>query len=99
MEDEKDEKNIIPTVRERMSQIVAEEPDKFVHIFGGDQTELEEWTHKIRKWSPKSSMEKWGGAMEFEIFTQITRICVHVINREKQDIRTSCSTFPLEIRS
>ena len=47
VEDKKDEKNIIPTVRKRMSQIVAEGPDKFVDIFGGDQTELEEWTHKI----------------------------------------------------
>ena len=47
VEDEKDEKNIIPIVRERMSQIVAEEPEKFVNIFGGGLSELEEWRRNI----------------------------------------------------
>ena len=86
VEDEKDEKNIIPTVRARMSQIVAEEPEKFVNIFGGGLSELEEWTRNIRKWSPEPSMEKWGGPTEFEIFTWITGICVHLIIKEEQQI-------------
>ena len=47
VEDEKDEKNIIPTVRARMSQIVAEEPEKFVNIFPGGLSELQEWTRNI----------------------------------------------------
>ena len=93
VEDEKDQKKIIPTVRKRMSEIVADEPDRFVHIFGDDETKLEDWTRKIRKWSPKSSQEKWGGAMEFEIFTQITGICVHVINKEKQDVEPPVQHF------
>ena len=69
-----------------MSQIVAEEPEKFVHIFGGGQTELEEWTKNIRKWSPQPSLEKWGGPTEFEIFTRIIGICVHLIIKEEQQI-------------
>ena len=37
-----------------------------------NKTELEDWTNRIRKWSPQSFKEKWGGAMEFETFTPIT---------------------------
>ena len=93
VEDEKDEKNIIPTVRARMSQIVAEEPEKFVNIFGGGLSELEEWTRNIRKWSPEPSMEKWGGPTEFKIFTRITRICVHLIIKEEQQIEPPVQHF------
>ena len=76
-----------------MSQIVSNEPEKFVNIFGGGKTELEDLTNKIRKWSPQSSMEKWGGATEFEIFTRITGICVHVIIKEKQQIEPPVQHF------
>ena len=56
-------------MREKWSQIVSNEPEKFVDIFERGKTELDAWTKKIRKWSPEMSMEKWGGDTEFEIFT------------------------------
>ena len=91
--DERDEIKMIRTVREKLSQIVSNEPEKFVDIFEGGKTELEEWTKKIRKLSPEKSMEKWGGATEFKIFTCITGICVHVINKENQDIEPPIQHF------
>ena len=93
VEDEKDQKKIIPTVRRRMSEIVTKEPQRFLHLFGDNQTELEDWTRKIRKWSLESSQEKWGGSTEFEIFAQITGICVHVINKENQDFEPTVQHF------
>ena len=51
-----------------------------------NKTELEDWTNRIRKWSPQSFKEKLGGVMELETFTSITGISVHLINNENQDI-------------
>ena len=97
--EEADQRNIIPTVRRRMSEIVLTVPNQFLHLFGGNQQELEDWTKKIKKWSPKFSREKWGGTTEFEIFAQITGICVHVINKENQSFEPTVQhlvprTFP-----
>ena len=96
---EADKRTIFPTVRSRMSEIVLTDPNQFLHLFGGNQQELEDWTKKIKKWSPQSSREKWGGMTEFEIFAQITGICVHVINKENQSFEPTVQhhvprTFP-----
>merc|ERR1712112_127840 len=88
-----DTSKIIPLVRKRMSEIVLAEPQKYLHIFGDNKQDLEAWANKIKRWSPKPSMEKWGGATEFEIFAQITGICVHVINKEKQDVEPPVQHF------
>ena len=82
-----------------MSEIVLAVPDQFLHLFGENKQELEDWTEKIKKWSPESSREKWGGTTEFEIFAQITGICVHVINKENQSLEPTVQhlvprTFP-----
>ena len=47
--EEADQRNIIPTVRRRMSEIVLTDPDKFLHLFGGNKQELDDWTKKIKK--------------------------------------------------
>merc|ERR1712112_519775 len=88
-----DTSKIIPLVRKRMSEIVLAEPQKYLHIFGDNKQDLEAWANKIKRWSPKSSLEKWGGATEFKIFAQITGICVHVINKEKQDVEPPVQHF------
>ena len=82
--EDRDQQNIIPTVRRRMAEIVLTASKQFLHLFGDNQKELETWAEKIQRWSPGDSQEKWGGTHEFAIFTQITGICVHVINRENQ---------------
>ena len=56
--EEADQRNIIPTVRRRMSEIVLAVPEQFVHLFGGNIQDLEDWAEKIQKWSPESSREK-----------------------------------------
>ena len=58
-----------------------------------NKTELKDWTNRIRKWSPQSFKEKWGGAMELETFTRITGISVHLINNENQDIEPPVQHF------
>ena len=47
--EEADQRNIIPTVRRRMSKIVLTVPNQFLHLFGGNKQELEDWTKKIKK--------------------------------------------------
>ena len=94
-----EQRNIIPTVRRRMSEIVLAVPEQFIHLFGGNLQDLEDWAGKIQKWSPESSRDKWGGTQEFVIFAQITGICVHVINRENQRLEPTVQhlvlrTFP-----
>ena len=84
VKEDRDQQNIIPTVRRRMAEIVTAASKQFVHLFGGNQKELETWAQKIQRWSPGDSQEKWGGTQEFLLFAQITGICVHVINRENQ---------------
>ena len=37
-----EQRNIIPTVRRRMSEIVLTVPNQFVHLFGGNKQELED---------------------------------------------------------
>merc|ERR1712112_696300 len=86
VESDQDTSKIIPLVRKRMSELVLTEPQKYLHIFGDNKQELEAWAKKIKKWSPKSSKEKWGGVTELQIFAQMTGICVHVINKETYDV-------------
>ena len=38
-------------MREKLSKIVSNEPEKFVDIFERGKTELNAWTKKIIKWS------------------------------------------------
>merc|ERR1712112_188990 len=93
VESDQDTSKIIPLVRKRMSEIVLAEPQKYLHIFGDNKQDLEAWANKIKRWSPKSSLEKWGGATEFKIFAQITGICVHVINKETYDVEPPVQHF------
>ena len=51
------QRNIIPTVRRRMAEIVTAASQQFVHLFGGNQKELETWAQKIQRWSPGDSQE------------------------------------------
>merc|ERR1712112_119205 len=93
VESDQDTSKIIPLVRKRMSEIVLAEPQKYLHIFGDNKQDLEAWANKIKRWSPKSSLAKWGGATEFKIFAQITGICVHVINKETYDVEPPVQHF------
>ena len=56
--EEADQRNIIPTVRRRMSEIVLAVPEQFLHLLGGNIQDLEDWAEKIQKWCPESSREK-----------------------------------------
>jgi hypothetical protein len=84
---------IIRRVRNRLSQIVTKDPDTFENIFEGGKDELERWGKKIKQWRPESSLSKWGGDEEFEIFVRITGICVHVLNSDFNEVSPPVSHF------
>ena len=80
--DKTDSEGIIRKTRKRMSEMVLSNAEKFVSIFGGRFQELETWAAMVKQWQPAHHLSKWGGDTEFEVFTRLTGICVHVLQKE-----------------
>ena len=77
-----DSEGIIRKVRRSMSDHVRSNPEKYENIFYNGREELEAWAIQVTEWQPEHHHAKWGGDTEYEVFTRITGICVHVLQRE-----------------
>ena len=76
----KDELGVVKHVRERMRDIVGERPGDFEDIF-------EDRLEGVMKWMKSVvPLGTWGGDDEFEIFTRITGMVVHVIDSERKSV-------------
>ena len=86
--DERDEFKIVSHVRERLSDYVLEEPDKFVDIFDKKMDGLMVWARNVK------NVGVWGGVTEMEVFARITGICVHIVNIEHKSIQPLTHILP-----
>ena len=76
----KDDLGIVKHVREKLSKLVGERPEDFEDIFEDRRQGVLRWMETVKV--PGT----WGGDDEFEIFTRLTGIVVHVIDGEHQTV-------------
>ena len=76
----KDELGVVKHVRERMRDLVGERPGDFEDIF-------EDRLEGVMKWLKSVvHLGTWGGDDEFEIFTRITGVVIHVIDSDHDSV-------------
>ena len=79
--DTNDSQGILLQTRRRLCEVVKNDPRRFEPIFGSMQG-LEEWCASVIQ------RRQWDGSDAFQVFAEVTNICVHVIYEERSDVES-----------